>query len=263
MRRTFISNVNSPYTSCQDLTLYSSEFYNFIINSKKYSKYLQTDCFNLCIQESIISECNCSYSGFDNPFNNSTTVVRPCLTLFDFDCYNNILNGFDPRECAANSCPLECESIEYDLSVSSLVDPSRTFYYDTVLNFCFWSLVHTKSVSLCPDQREIYSNYTICLYEAFFKSGGPCGVRPTPSLEGYETYRNYIVKFSVFYPSLSFKQIQTSPAMTLAGLVANMGGTLGLIVSVSVFTLFEKAEFLVLILHALFFKNTNKISESK
>ena len=238
--------------------------YNYIINNVPYSKYRQKDCFNLCIQESIISKCNCSYSGFDNPFNHgSNSTVRPCLTLFDYECYNNVFNEFDPTECAANSCPLECESIEYDLSVSSLVDPSRTFYYDTVFDFCFWSLVNTGSFSLCPDQREIYSNYTYCMISFYWYGGGPCGEKPTPLFEGYETYKNYIVKFAVFYPSLSFNQIQTQPAMTLAGLIANLGGSLGLIVSVSVFTLFEIVEFAVLILHALFFKKVNKIRESK
>ena len=65
VRRTFVNNANSPYTECQDLTSYSSPLFDFI-KSSNYSAYRQKDCFNLCIQESIIATCNCSYSGFDN-----------------------------------------------------------------------------------------------------------------------------------------------------------------------------------------------------
>ena len=68
VKRTFISNVNSPYTACQDLTSYSSPLYDLIVNSKQYYMYRQQDCFNLCIQKSIISACNCSYSSLDNPW---------------------------------------------------------------------------------------------------------------------------------------------------------------------------------------------------
>ena len=264
VKRTFVSNVNSPYTKCQDLTFYSSELYNFIINSTKFSKYRQKDCFNLCIQALIIANCSCSYSGFDNPFNKSLySTVRPCLTLFDYDCYNNVFKEFDPTECATNSCPLECEYFEYDLSVSSLVDPSREFYKDTVQNFCFWSLVNTGSTSLCPDQSDIYLNFTRCRRQNAWFGGPSCEPPPEPSFEGYDTYKNYIVKFSVFYPSLSYNQIQTSPAMSLPNLIANLSGSLGLIVSVSVFTLFEIVELVALILHGLFFKNDNKIRDSK
>ena len=50
------------------------------------------------------------------------------------------------------------------------------------------------------------------------------------------------ISFNVFYPSLSYTSFKTEPAMTFAGLLSNLGGSLGLIVSVSVFTLFEIVE---------------------
>ncbi len=47
--------------------------------------------------------------------------------------------------------------------------------------------------------------------------------------------------------------------MTFAGLLANLGGSLGLIVSVSVFTVFEIVELFFLIMHVLFSKWTNTL----
>ena len=223
VKRTFVSNSPFPYTDCQDLTTYSSPLYNFIINSKQYSKYRQQDCFNLCIQESIIEQCNCSYSGFDNPYyGSSNSSIQACINWSDYKCFTKQLNTFDPVECASQSCPLECESVEYDLSVSSLVEPSldngpwkRTF-------------CHTFT-DLC--------NVTI----------------------DYETFKSYMASFTVSYPTLSYTQLNTSPAMTFASLLATLGGSMGLIVSVSVFTIFELAELIVLIMHVLIFEDLNKI----
>ncbi len=67
-------------------------------------------------------------------------------------------------------------------------------------------------------------------------------------------WRSYFVSFNVFYPSLSYTSFKTEPAMTFAGLLANLGGSLGLIVSVSVFTLFEIVELFFLIMHVLLFR---------
>ena len=219
VKRNFVINANSPYTDCQDLTAYSSHLYNFIINSKQYSKYRQQDCFNLCIQQSIIEQCNCSFSGFDSL--NST--VGPCLSYIDYKCYTNVFFEFDPNECASNSCPLECEYIDYDLTVSSLSYPPYGFY-------------EKKSQgSFCSAKNYDY----LCL--------------STGTID-YETFKNYFATFTVFYSSPSYTLLETSPAMTLVDLIANLSGTMGVIVSVSLFTLFEMVEFILLMIHALIFK---------
>ena len=226
VKRTFIDNVNSPYTDCQDLTSYSSTLYDFIKNSKQYSTYRQKDCLNLCIQESIISQCNCFYSGFDNPYSNLT--VKPCLSFKDYTCFTNVFNKFVPNECASNSCPLECEYIEYDLTISSLISPT---YLDYQIN-----TINDKSQGFCNANLFGY----LC-------NGG---------LIDYETFKSYFSSFTVFYSSSSYTLLETTPAMTLVNLMANLSGTMGIVVSVSLFTLFEIAEFILLMLHALIFKKT-------
>ena len=240
VKRTFVSNSPYPYTDCQDLTSYSSPLYDHIKSSKQYSTYRQQDCFNLCVQEAIIENCNCSFSGFDNPYGENSTV-RPCLTLNDYECYNKKFFEFDPTECASKSCPLECDSIEYDLSISSLIDPSYDFYlknfgYDKFCCFYYW---------LCPNGGYIHSKCS-------------CNSRCAASFNftpiSYNDFNRYFVKFSVFYPSLSFTQLKSTPSMTILDLLANLGGSMGFIVSVSFFTLFEIIELVVLMAHALFFK---------
>ena len=58
----------------------------------------------------------------------------------------------------------------------------------------------------------------------------------------------------VFYPALEYTFIRESPQMTELGLFADIGGTLGLFISASIFTLFEIIEILVLVLKVLFFR---------
>jgi hypothetical protein len=111
VKRTFINNAYSPYTSCQDLTSYSSFLYNFIINSQRYSTYRQQDCINLCLQVSIIKECNCSHPDYDNPYGSNSTI-RQCIDLNDYYCFEPVINGFDSTECAANNLCLQVSIID-------------------------------------------------------------------------------------------------------------------------------------------------------
>ena len=135
--------------------------------------------------------------------------MGPCLSYKDYTCYTNVFFEFDPNECASNSCPLECEYIEYDLTVSSLSYPSYGFY-------------EKKSQgSFCSAKN----------YDYLCTSTG----------------------------TIDYALLETSPAMTLVDLIANLSGTMGVIVSVSLFTLFEMVEFSLLMMHALIFKTYNKV----
>ena len=212
IKRTFVNNVGSPYTECQDLTSYSSLLYNYIVNSSFYSTYRQQDCFNLCIQQMIITSCKCSYSGFDVPpfFSlNSTTMPRPCLTLKDYDCYTKKFSLFNPVECETQSCPLECYSVNYDTSISSLRMDSIDNYY-------------------------AYHNYN------------------DPTLLEYETWKMKFLTIYVYYSRVEYTLIEVTPSMNFPNLLANIGGSMSLIVSVSAFTLFEFIELVALLVHAFF-----------
>jgi len=196
VKRTFVSNYPSPYSECTDLKSYSSLLYEFIIKSNRI--YRQKDCLDLCIQQETINKCGCFSPNFDNPFSDT----RPCLTLNESDCYTKIFSNFNPNNCALDFCPLECKSIDYDLTVSSVISPTLNDY----------NLLNSSSVL------------------------------------SFEEYRTRSVSFSVYYPYLEYTFIEVSPSMTMASLIANLGGTMSLIVSVSFFTFVEIIELIILIL---------------
>ena len=221
VKRTFINNYQSPYTACNDLSTFSSDLFDFIKSCPFYTTYRQIDCFNLCVQQLIMNICNCTYSGFDNPIVNTT--VRPCLTLDDFNCYTDMFYQFDPIECESRSCPLECNTVEYDLQVSSLIDPSTDKYYGECNPYHY-----------IP---ECYADTSMT----------------------YDDYRTLYVTFNVYYPSLKYTLIDVTPAMSIFSLLSNIGGSMSLIVSVSFFTLFEMAELFFLMVYVLAFNKNSQI----
>ena len=199
VKRTFVRNEPSPYTECTDLTSYSSVLYDFIIKSNR--TYRQKDCFDLCIQLETINKCGCYFAGDLNP---SSNQIKPCLNISEYYCYVQVYFKFNPVDCALVYCPLECNSIEYDLSISSKILQTLNEYND--LNI-------TSSIS-------------------------------------YEEWRTQTVTFHVFYSQLEYTLIEETPEMTIKSLIANLGGTMGLIVSVSFFTIVEIVELFILIVYS-------------
>ena len=125
VRRTFVQNEPAPYTECIDLTSYSSELYDFITKTSN-RVYRQKYCIDLCIQKYIIDNCFCFYVLYDNTFGNTTGY---CSSNSDVTCAENHKKDFpNVVDCISNYCPLECESIQYDYSVSSNIWPSYTTY---------------------------------------------------------------------------------------------------------------------------------------
>ena len=204
IKRTFIKNEPKPYTQCQDLTSYSSDLFDFIIKSNR--TYRQKDCFDLCTQKLIISQCGCYSMRYPNP-RLKLNEIRTCMTLSDWSCVLNSTYKVDLVKCASESCPLECNFVQYDLTASSLTTPTINDYVASSMS----------------------------------------------DLVSYDEWRTQSVKIYIFYSQLEYTFLKEEPALTLISLISNIGGTLGLIVSVSFFSIFELGEALALILHAIVF----------
>ena len=212
--RTFISNTPFPYSSCKELTAYNSHFYTFILNSPQFMAYRQRDCFNLCMQVNILKTCGCFFTGFDMPL--AKNITRPCLNLTDYTCYTKVISEFDPIACETESCPLQCEYVEYNKVVSGHLAPHHS-YYSNPLNAEEWPPF----------------NFT------------------TPII--YQEWVTLFCTIYVYYDTLSYTQISELPKISLVDLITNIGGSMTLIVSLSIFSLIELVELFCLILNAFLF----------
>ena len=214
IERTFTHNEKYPYTECKDLSSFSSELYNLVLKSN-YS-YRQADCFNLCLQRSIINKCNCFYTRYTQMYN-----AQPCLNLTDLSCIQDVSNDFEQDECI-NQCPLECDSIKYSYSLSNLVFPSQSFY--------------SKFYSDTSNLISTEINYNI-------------------DLSTIESYKKYYLMLNVFYPYLEYTQITESPKFTWIDLLSQIGGSLGMFLGYSIFHFIEICEILLKVLFVLFGKH--------
>jgi hypothetical protein len=132
-----------------------------------------------------------------NDYLNVNPKAKYCSNLSELACADNLYFIHDREECEKVSCPLECNSVDYDLSVSSLV----------------------------------YSN----------------------SLSERNSDFSSTVHLIIYYYTLEYTFISESPQTTELGLFASIGGTLGIFISLSLFTVFEIVEILILVINALLF----------
>ena len=125
IQRTFVSKHPDPYSDCKDLSAFNSVLYKYFKDSG--SAYRQIDCFDLCLQKKIIQSCSCYDLRYPQLFNYEIS----CSSVEKYDCSTNVTIFFRQNqidnECLSN-CPLECDSVQYDLSLSSSSYPSRQAY---------------------------------------------------------------------------------------------------------------------------------------
>jgi hypothetical protein len=76
----------------------------------------------------------------------------------------------------------------------------------------------------------------------------------------YELMREHSLSFNVYYSYMGYTSLTESPKTSMADLISQIGGGLGLFVSFSVFTLFELIEIAILLIHRFVFSvRLNKI----
>jgi len=180
--------------------------------------YRQQDCVELCIQQEVMKKCNCY--ALSLPYLNLTdTANKPCLNINESYCAYKLEKTFNPSECQTKSCPLECDTVKYELSLSSQTNPGLKEFY-----------------SLSAKEIDHYEKLL--------------GRRPLT----YDLFKSMWISLVVCYPTLEYTMISETPKVTLIDLFTQIGGSLSLFVSFSVFTLFEFIELALLCLKILIFK---------
>jgi hypothetical protein len=214
--RTFTTNQPYPYSECKDLSSFKSELYT-LIKQSNYS-YSQSNCFDLCFQRTIINTCGCYYTKYTRLYNS-----QPCLNGTQHDCLTNILNEINEEECVSD-CPLECNSVTYQYSLSSLVYPSQSYYnkfFNDKSTLIFFNTTYDIDVST----KDLFKEYFLCL--------------------------------NVFYPYLQYTQITEIPKFTPIDLLSQIGGSLGMFLGFSLFHLIEIFEILLIFIFTWLKKDEN------
>ena len=176
--------------------------------------YSQRKCLTLCLQVKIEQNCSCYYTGLGRV----TPQILPCLNKTQLTCFSNTYRYVAYNQASFITectplCPLECDSIDYATTLSSLIYPSRDFY----------NLFSDEFNNRFAELTDV--NYTVT----------------------YDLIKEYFYSINVYYSSTQYTYINEQPQMTLVGLFSNLGGSLGMFVGFSVFSLLEIFELVLML----------------
>ena len=199
-----------PYSNCHVDTntpySFDSDLFDLIAHSSY--EYTQQLCIEQCFQKMCIEKCNCTTPYVKSLFTGSDTCQNASSDC-SLNVYFNIflLDNYVERVCLP-WCPLECNKTEYAARVSSSQLVADTF------------------VDFIRERTNLARDFV-------FK---PLNV---------DTARNSLVYVSIYYDSLSYTLSTETPQMDVYSLLANIGGTLGLFMGVSVFSVCELVQVLI------------------
>ncbi len=215
-----------PYNDCIDdlneLKTYDSLLVKYILTKTK-SIYRQKDCLNLCKMQYVIENCNYSsiQIGFYWEVETQMNVLKE-----SFDCYDKKVKEFALKniiEYCSSSCPLECDSYEYNIEFMSTVFPSEIYAKVKLMN-------NPKIKSKYP----LDHNITL------------------------EDLRSSMVAFNVYFNSFQYTQIKQLPKKEFVDIISGFGGTLGLFVGLSFLSFVEFIQ-IIYEIFAIYFETDKSI----
>jgi hypothetical protein len=195
VKRTIINKEPFPYSECIILEPHQNpSLFNLVIDSTK--TYRQSDCFDLSLQMDIYENCKCYYLQYPKATN---TDVKPCLNTTELMCASNEFKNFIEKgiEAYSKMCPLECNDILFDMTLSSADYPTLNWYRMQKYNKKF-SNKHFKNVTMT-----------------------------------FERVKKKICAVKIFYPYLKFTSIIEFKKITFIDLLSRIGGTLSLFCGLS------------------------------
>lgn len=231
IKRMFRTKLSKPYSNCikvlKPFNSYSKILYGYF-KDLNVSYYNQDFCYKLCFQDQLIKKCNCC------------DIVTPsilkrhyCFTNQELYCQDQFQSNFSITNIeylCQSSCPIECETITYELSSYQAQFPT-----DSYLEYL---MVDEISKSFFPQNITVNSEIEDFVSKSF-------------------------LRLIINYDELFYTTITDSAAITLGPLLGNIGGQLGLFIGLSVLSFVEIFEFFIETIRVLYkqFKKSKNIKQ--
>jgi hypothetical protein len=164
------------------------------------------------MQSELIQKCNCSDPQSLSLFNSSTCVKESEQKCMETE-YDSLISDNYLKSVCIHKCPLECNSTEFTSSLTSV-----ELIGDLFADFLNSDLRNNLSLD--------------------FESSSTRPINP-------EIAKKSFVTFQLYYSTNSFTLSSETPSMDIVGLLANIGGTLGLFLGVSLLHFCELIEVLI------------------
>ena len=195
VKKAFTSILAKPYSDCEDLTRLDFDRTLYSVLESHSLEYTQQDCLDLCMQQEIIAICKCYFLEFFQ-LNNT----RPCLSLSEIECANKYYEQFNEKDIVnlcQKQCPLECDSQKYDYTISTSGYPSDG-YLNVLKTLDTVKGHYNKDFPLTDDQLK-----------------------------------RDVLSVNVYFNDFLYVETTHARKMTEIDLLANIGGTLGLCIGLS------------------------------
>ena len=221
IHKTSYKRAYTPVSECKDFTKYWFDrlFYN-AITMANYS-YSQSLCFDVCLQQKIVDKCVC----YDLQYLPRGDLVKPCLNQTEIRCasleYASFIESDIKADCEPR-CPLECETSELDSYVTTSSFPSSD-YAQIIKNFATVKQHYDDGYQITQDDLSLN-----------------------------------VLALNVYFNDLEYTQIEESVKNDIVDLVANIGGTVGVFVGISILSFAEFVEFLVEVCIIFYKRKTKK-----
>ena len=177
------------------------------------------------MQKYILENCNCT-----DPNSFYLDSITTCETIDQQNCMSNQYTFIFERNYITSTCvplcPLECKRTIIRTSSWSSVSLSSELYYD---------FIQTK-----PNLKSHFVNTPLTI----------------------ETALNSFTAMTFYYRSNSYTISTESPSMDIVSLLANIGGTLGLFLGISLIQIFEIVDVIIQTIFVKISCKNNKIEKS-
>jgi hypothetical protein len=109
LKRNFVTNLPPPYTNFTTDGS-SPSYYNYFMNTLGVA-YNDQFCFQICMQNYVVSHCFCSSPNFPV----QTSPNGTCLWSEDLRCMSSTVRSVIAIQSCQNSCPAACNYTEFDV----------------------------------------------------------------------------------------------------------------------------------------------------
>ena len=263
------SRLPSPHGNCTFTTLEGE---------RTYRNTLFT-CFQLCKQKILVKVCGCKTAALpmyketdpfakDLPFCGTVRNWREKLDLFKAKdkvelktlmCEHKVLQNLNNDRSYENTC--EC------------FQPCKETAYQKSLSLSYWPLEFNQLSALQEFYKDPKNIETQILQEAFDRLNTTLSHYGELAQKGiHQEYnesdlnnlirastliRQNLIRLNIYLEDLSIVEFMQMPAYDLADLFADIGGTLGLWMGISVLTIMELVELIVSLVMLLFNSETD------
>jgi hypothetical protein len=113
IKKKVVKSLSRPYGQCDDnlIEIDPSLYQAFDGKGKKYRR---KDCLDIMVQRFVAKNCDCIFNALITEDNGK----KYCQSNESFDCIQKFVNQTNEDELY-NICPFECNSIDYDISIST------------------------------------------------------------------------------------------------------------------------------------------------